>query len=92
MNRRDLLRRASLLAAGAVAADQLELIERLGWTRRLFPGWSPTTVHHPMTTLEFRTGAGDIIIIRTDQLGREIERVKCVSGVASFSGITILTS
>jgi hypothetical protein len=42
MNRRDFLRRASLVAAGAVAADQLDLIERLGWRRKLFPGWSPT--------------------------------------------------
>lgn len=40
MNRRDFLRRAALVAAGAVAADQLELVERLGWRRRFFPGWS----------------------------------------------------
>lgn len=40
MNRRDFLRRASLVAAGAVAADQLDLIERLGWRRKFFPGWS----------------------------------------------------
>lgn len=38
MNRREFLRRAALIAAGAVAADQLELLDRLGWTRSLFPG------------------------------------------------------
>lgn len=37
MNRRDFVRRSAILAAGVVAADQLELVERLGWTRRLFP-------------------------------------------------------
>jgi hypothetical protein len=41
MDRRDFLRRAGLIAAGAVAADQLDLIERMGWRRKLFPGWSP---------------------------------------------------
>lgn len=41
MNRRDFLRRAALVAAGAVAADQVELLDRLGWKRRLFAGWSP---------------------------------------------------
>lgn len=45
MNRRQFLRNASLAAAGVVAADQLELIERLGWTRRLFPGWSRPVLH-----------------------------------------------
>lgn len=42
MHRRDFLRRASLLAAGVVAADQLDLVERLGWRRRFFSGWSPS--------------------------------------------------
>jgi hypothetical protein len=41
MNRRDFLRRSALIAAGAVAADQLELIERLGWRRKFFAGWTP---------------------------------------------------
>lgn len=40
MNRRAFLFRASAIAAGAVAADQIELLDRLGWTRRLFPGFS----------------------------------------------------
>lgn len=39
MNRRDFLRRSALIAAGAVAADQLELLDRLGWVRRFFPGF-----------------------------------------------------
>lgn len=37
MNRRDFLRRSSLIAAGVVAADQLEILERVG--RRVFPGF-----------------------------------------------------
>jgi len=37
MNRRDFLRRASLIAAGIVAADQLELLEKLSWKRTMFP-------------------------------------------------------
>lgn len=41
MNRRDFLRRSALIAAGVVAADQLELLERLAH-RRVFAGWSPT--------------------------------------------------
>jgi hypothetical protein len=41
VNRREWMRNAALLAAGVVAADQLEIVERLGWKRRLFPGWSP---------------------------------------------------
>lgn len=36
MNRRDFLRRASLVASGAIAADQFELLDRLGWVPRLF--------------------------------------------------------
>lgn len=37
MNRRDFLRRAAIVAAGAVAADQLELLERLTH-RKVWPG------------------------------------------------------
>lgn len=36
MNRRDFLRRAAIVATGAVAADQLDLLERLTWRRRHF--------------------------------------------------------
>lgn len=38
MNRRDFLRRTSAVAAGVVAADQIDLLDRLGWKRRFFPG------------------------------------------------------
>lgn len=38
MNRRLFLRNAAILAAGAVAADQLDLLDRIGWQRTLFPG------------------------------------------------------
>jgi hypothetical protein len=41
MNRRDFLKRLGLVTAGVVAADQLEIIERLGWKRRFFPGFTP---------------------------------------------------
>lgn len=37
--RRNFLRGAALVAAGLMAADQLELVERLTHTRRLFPAW-----------------------------------------------------
>ena len=40
MNRREFLKHAGLIAAGAVAADQLELLDRLGWRRRFFPGFT----------------------------------------------------
>ena len=40
MNRREWLRNAAILAGGALAADQVELIERLT-PRRLFAGWTP---------------------------------------------------
>lgn len=36
MNRRDFLKRLGLVTAGVVAADQLEIIEKLGWKRRFF--------------------------------------------------------
>lgn len=41
MDRRQFFRRSALIAAGVVAADQLELLEKLTWKRTLFPGWSP---------------------------------------------------
>jgi hypothetical protein len=42
MNRRDFLKRLGLATAGIVAADQLEIIERLGWKRRFFQGFTAT--------------------------------------------------
>lgn len=45
MDRREFLRRAALIAAGTVAVDQLDLLDRLGWVRRFFPGWSAPTSH-----------------------------------------------
>lgn len=69
MNRRDFLGRVSLIAAGAVAADQLELIERLGWKRKLFPGWSRP---------------GELWVHLIDQQGAIVGRAPCVDGVARF--------
>lgn len=40
MNRRDWFRRAALIAGGVLAADQIELIERLT-PRRYVNGWTP---------------------------------------------------
>jgi hypothetical protein len=38
------LRRASGYKTGAVAADQLEILDRLGWVRSLFAGWGTRPV------------------------------------------------
>src|SRR4051812_47025301 len=38
MNRREFLRNAAIIAGGIVAADQMELLERLAPRRLLFPG------------------------------------------------------
>lgn len=58
MNRREFTRRALLIASGFVAADQLELLDRLGWHRTLFPGtaFSTTAWHHIETRLNLSTG------------------------------------
>jgi hypothetical protein len=45
------MQRAGLVAAGAVAADQLELLDRLGWVRSLFPGWGAPTSGRAILTL-----------------------------------------
>jgi len=39
MNRRDFLRNAAIITAGAIAADQLELLERLAPRRLYWPGF-----------------------------------------------------
>lgn len=43
MNRREFLRRAALVAAGVVAADQLELLERLAH-RKVFALGAPESI------------------------------------------------
>jgi hypothetical protein len=47
VNRRDWLKKAAIIASGVVAADQLEILDRLGWTRTLFPAASlaPKFIH-----------------------------------------------
>lgn len=37
MDRRQFLRNSSLIAVGVIAADQLEILERLTWKRTIFP-------------------------------------------------------
>lgn len=44
MDRRRFLRSAALVAAGVIAADQLEVADRLGWTRKLFAAWGNTNI------------------------------------------------
>lgn len=46
MNRREWLRRAAVITAGVVAADQLELIEKLTHRRRLFAAWPAMPTLH----------------------------------------------
>lgn len=46
MQRREFLRRVGLIAAGAVAADQLDVLDRLGWKRRFFPSASLNVEHY----------------------------------------------
>jgi hypothetical protein len=50
MNRREWFKKAAILATGAVAANQLELLDRLGWKRTLFPSAAIPTLH------EFKLG------------------------------------
>jgi hypothetical protein len=38
-SRREFLKRAGFIAAGFVAADQLALLDKLGWSRKFFPGF-----------------------------------------------------
>ena len=54
ISRRDFLRRSALLAAGVVAADQMELLDRLGWTRTLFPGFTPAPLQRWGGTVAYR--------------------------------------
>lgn len=57
MKRRDFLARAAVLAAAGVAADQLELLERLTHTRTVFPGWRAPTLNHTLKLLNsFQSG------------------------------------
>lgn len=60
MNRREFLRRSAIIAAGVIAADQLELLERLS-PRRLFPGADFTPIADspfgPLVTREITTTA-----------------------------------
>lgn len=66
MNRREWLKRASLVAAGTVAADQLELLDRLGWVRRLFPSAAVKPAVFPLCPRPF--------VYKTFDLGFTISR------------------
>jgi hypothetical protein len=66
MDRRRFFRNSAILAAGLVAADQLELLDRLGWERKLFSGWRPDPRYLRARVVswkkEFHTGAVDVIL------------------------------
>ena len=67
MNRRDFLRRSALVAAGAVAGDQLELLERVG--RRFFPGFGAGVHRGPYTITSAQWDA----LLRESYLAADIE-------------------
>lgn len=91
MNRRDFLRRSALVAAGVVAADQLDVLDRLGWKRRFFPGWSRAAFAgtEDTTWLASHPLQQEPIIVVVDQYGQEIARSGAVGGVAEFSTVMI---
>lgn len=86
MNRRDFLQRAGLIAAGVVAADQLDLLDRLGWKRKLFPGWRAGT-GLTITPQGPSVLTGEPIVEVLDQYGRVIARTRAVDGVAEFTNL-----
>lgn len=64
MNRREWLRGATQISAGVVAADQLELLDRLGWKRRFFAGADFTSPYDARRFSVFAGGdftVGDLI-------------------------------
>ena len=56
MQRREFFRRSAIVAAGVVAADQLDLLGRLGWVRKFFAGadLTPRRFTHARYALGFR--------------------------------------
>ena len=71
MDRRLFLRNTSLLAAGVVAADQLELLERLTWKRRFWSGWSPGGPRDLFVVMERKAQSGPWVPVAT----RDVERM-----------------
>ena len=53
MNRREWLKKAALIAASGIAADQLEILEHLSWTRTLFPSAAITNYSFKTYALGF---------------------------------------
>jgi hypothetical protein len=54
MDRRAFLRRSAVVAGGVVAADQVELLEKLGgWVRRFFPSAAVAPSPFGQSTLEY---------------------------------------
>lgn len=68
LSRRDFLRNAALVAAGTVAANQLDLLDKIGWRRRFFLGWST------QRDVEFRSNYldADCYVQIIDQFGAPI--------------------
>lgn len=49
MDRRDFLAKCALIAAGSIAADQLDILDRLFWRRKSFPS---AALVRPVTATE----------------------------------------
>ena len=99
MDRRSFLRRAALVAAGAVAGDQLEVLDRLTHRRRVFPGAdfgrsrTRLDLGHPAYTQIARVGIpaeglalGDTV--RLDGLGLG-DRVFTVARIDRRTGLAV---
>lgn len=84
MNRRDFLRRAALVAAGAVAADQLDLLERLA-PKRL---WAGHSFNEP--TIQVWKEKADFYGISGLHLGDHVAYVR--SGALVTNSIATVTS
>lgn len=78
MNRREFLRNAAIIAAGTIAVDQLELLERLAPRRLLFNG------------ADFRTWDTCSRVFTHKMLDDMIKEVYCAPTLALFPLLTPL--
>jgi len=84
MNRRDFLRRS----AGAVAADQLEILEKLGgWARKFFSGWRATA---PTWNASLVVGHASPLSIESIMEARRIIREAPYVYYDPISGISVV--
>ena len=77
----------SAVAAG-YAADQLDLLDRLGWKRRLFPGWAAPAPPLRGLTVRLFDGFGNVLGEAPVQAGQVVfEGVHIVRPVTSFAAV-----